>query len=130
MFMYREHRTLHTYTATHTHTHAHTRTHARTHAHTHTYTHTHTHARTHARTHTHTHKHTHTDSIHTHLMRLTEKTVRHKSTNQFTARAPNRQRNQIRKWSRFVSCEPVWPSGIRLVSRGTSVRICLGSPFS
>ena len=29
--------------------------------------------------------------------------------------------------------EPVWPSGkalLRLVSRGTSVRICFGSPFS
>ena len=29
-------------------------------------------------------------------------------------------------------CEPVWPSGkaLRLVSRGTSVRIHFGSPFS
>ena len=29
-------------------------------------------------------------------------------------------------------CEPVWPSGkgVRLVSRGTSVRIRFGSPFS
>ena len=33
----------------------------------------------------------------------------------------------------LVSCDQVWPSGkalVRMVSRGTSVRIRVGSPFS
>ena len=51
--------------------------------------------------------------------------------------------HNARKWTELVEglvacvlalvsshCEPVWPSGKALVSRGTSVRFRFGSPFS
>ena len=42
----------------------------------------------------------------------------------------SRPRNKIKKAAGSEPvCGPVWPSG-RLVGRGTSVRICVGSPFS